>query len=630
MKNYSISTKILLGFSMVIFVLIGIGIFGLSEMKTLNSGTQDICNSILPSVYHISNLNTNLADLRIREYRHILSADKYDKDESEKEMQELLVSINDHIGTFDRLKFTDEEKNLFASFQKDFDKYMTEHDLIINISRQGNSDSAKKLLYGNSKKHYLSYTSTLQKLTNLNKKESDQAAIQAEKTFGSAQFLVILVIVLATVLSIVIAILISRIISKGIKKVEVATQVLAAGRLDIDLKVDSRDEIGNLSQSFIKMTERLRKSVELAKLVSDGDINKAMKISHLMESGELDDALKTMVVNLNKSVEIAKRISIGDLTMAAQMKQTATSNEFDMALTEMVVKLDEIVTNVMSGAYNISQASEQMNTTSQEMSQGASEQASATEEVSSSMEEMVANIGQNSDNAVQTERIALKAATDIQEGSSAVSQTVIAMKDIAKKISVINDIASRIDLLAINAAIEAARAGEHGKGFSVVATEIRRLAEKTQRAAQEIDEVSTSSVGIAERSGSLLSEIVPDIKKTTRLVQEIAASSVEQNSGANQVNNAIQQLNQVVQRNAAASEEMAAGAEELSGQSEVLMDLISFFKVDSIKTNQMNTIKKQKTHKKILQTEVAHFKQREAATNSNGVNIMLDNDYERM
>jgi methyl-accepting chemotaxis protein len=197
------------------------------------------------------------------------------------------------------------------------------------------------------------------------------------------------------------------------------------------------------------------------------------------------------------------------------------------------------------------------------------------------MEQMAANIQQNTDNAQQTEKIALQASEDIREGNQAVNQTVESMKTIAEKITIIGEIARQTNLLALNAAVEAARAGEHGKGFAVVAAEVRKLAERSQIAANEIDGLSKTSVAIAEKSGKLLEQIVPNIQKTSRLVQEITASSIEQNTGADQVNSAVQQLSQVIQQNAAASEEMASSSEELSSQAEQLQEAISFFKIDS-------------------------------------------------
>jgi methyl-accepting chemotaxis protein len=196
------------------------------------------------------------------------------------------------------------------------------------------------------------------------------------------------------------------------------------------------------------------------------------------------------------------------------------------------------------------------------------------------MEEMAANIKQNSDNAQQTEKIAIKAAEDGNESGKAVAATVGAMKEIAGKISIIEEIARQTNLLALNAAIEAARAGEHGKGFAVVASEVRKLAERSQTAAGEINKLSASSVQIAEKAGEMLGKIVPDIQKTADLVQEITAASNEQSSGAGQINKAIQQLDQVVQQNASASEEMASTSTELLSQAEQLQSTISFFKLN--------------------------------------------------
>jgi methyl-accepting chemotaxis protein len=192
---------------------------------------------------------------------------------------------------------------------------------------------------------------------------------------------------------------------------------------------------------------------------------------------------------------------------------------------------------------------------------------------------MSANIKQNADNAMQTEKIAVKSAADAQEGGKAVTQTVAAMKEIAGKISIIEEIARQTNLLALNAAIEAARAGEHGKGFAVVASEVRKLAERSQMAAAEISELSSSSVEVAEKAGEMLSAMLPDIQRTAGLVQEISAASKEQDTGTEQINKAIQQLDQVIQQNAAAAEEMSATAEELANQSEQLQSTISFFKV---------------------------------------------------
>jgi methyl-accepting chemotaxis protein len=249
-------------------------------------------------------------------------------------------------------------------------------------------------------------------------------------------------------------------------------------------------------------------------------------------------------------------------------------------MANMVDKLKAVVVDVKSVSGNVAAGSQELSATSEEMSQGATEQAAAAEQASSSMEQMSSNIRQNAENAVQTEKIANKSAEDTREGGKAVTETVTAMKVIAGKVAIIEEIARQTNLLALNAAIEAARAGEHGKGFAVVAAEVRKLAERSQKAAGEIGDLSTSSVQIAEKAGEMLTRMVPDIQRTAELVQEISAACKEQDTGVDQINRAIQQLDQVIQQNAGVSEEMSSTSEELASQAEQLQAAIAFFRVD--------------------------------------------------
>lgn len=284
---------------------------------------------------------------------------------------------------------------------------------------------------------------------------------------------------------------------------------------------------------------------------------------------------------LAKGVVFAESLAAGDLTANLDVEQKDEVGILGNALRHMAEKLREVVATVMVGADNILSASTQISSSSQEMSQGSNEQASSTEEVSSSMEQMVANIQQNTDNSQQAEKIALAGAEGIKKGNNATINAVQSMKEIADKVKIIGDIAFQTNILALNAAVEAARAGEHGRGFAVVAAEVRKLAERSRVAADEIDRLTKNGVKEAEDAGKLLAEIVPDIEKTAKLVQEIAAASIEQRSGAEQINNAIQQLNVVVQQNAASSEEMASSSEELNGQAEQLTETVAYFKIDA-------------------------------------------------
>lgn len=280
-----------------------------------------------------------------------------------------------------------------------------------------------------------------------------------------------------------------------------------------------------------------------------------------------------------KGVSFARKMAMGDLTAKLDVNQEDEIGQLGAALKEMADRLRSIVTEVMSAADNVASGSEELSATAQELSQGTTEQAASAEEVSSSMEQMGSNIQQNTDNAQQTEKISTKSSDDARESGKAVNETLQAMRAITEKITIIQEIARQTNLLALNAAIEAARAGEHGKGFAVVASEVRKLAERSQNAAGEITGLAKSSVGIAEKAGEMLKQLVPDIQKTADLVQEITASSSEQNSGAVQINKAIQQLDKVIQQNAGSAEEMASTAEELSSQAQQLQAAITFFNI---------------------------------------------------
>jgi methyl-accepting chemotaxis protein len=283
---------------------------------------------------------------------------------------------------------------------------------------------------------------------------------------------------------------------------------------------------------------------------------------------------------LAQGVAIMNRLSEGDLTVRVESESRDEVGQLMNAMRNMIEHLVEVVAQVGAASDNVSSGSEELSTSAQSLSQGATEQAASIEETSSSMEEMSATIKQNAENALQTEKMAAKAASDAGESGSAVAEAVVAMKQIAERISIIEEIANQTNLLALNAAIEAARAGEQGKGFAVVASEVRKLAERSQTAAGEITGLASKSTQVAERAGEMLKRLVPDIQKTADLVKEISAGSREQETGAAQINLTIQQLDKVTQGNAAAAEETASTAEELSSQAEILNTTIGFFKIE--------------------------------------------------
>ncbi|WP_122302692.1 methyl-accepting chemotaxis protein [Pseudomonas amygdali] len=351
---------------------------------------------------------------------------------------------------------------------------------------------------------------------------------------------------------------------------------------------------GESKLHFDEVTNQLQKMVELndAGATAAGD-----KGTSLYESARISIIavlVAALLVGLGLALFIARIISRPLKEAATAAEQLAEGNlnahighgskdETGMvlnAMRNMVGKLSHIIGEVRNAADNLASASEEVSATAQSMSQATSEQAASVEETSASVEQMSASINQNTENAKVTDGMASKAAKEATDGGESVQQTVVAMKKIAQRISIIDDIAYQTNLLA-NAAIEAARAGEHGKGFAVVAAEVRKLAERSQVAAQEIGELSSSSVEMAEKAGKLLDEMVPSINKTSDLVQEISAASEEQAAGVAQINTAMTQLNQVTQQNASSSEELAATAEEMSSQAEQLQQAMSFFTLDA-------------------------------------------------
>jgi methyl-accepting chemotaxis protein len=309
--------------------------------------------------------------------------------------------------------------------------------------------------------------------------------------------------------------------------------------------------------------------------ISKGDIPPQITDTYHGDFNLIKNNLNTLIVAMHEITSAAEEISNGNLTV--EIHDRSPQDKLMQALTAMVGGLTRTVTEIRSIAGEVSAASQSISTASVEVSKGASSQAAAAEQASSSMEQMVSNIKQNADNAQQTDKIANKSAKDAQESGKSVLEAVSAMKEIANRISIIEEIARQTNLLALNAAIEAARAGEHGKGFAVVAAEVRKLAERSQKAAAEINQLSANTLKVSEKSGEMLDKLVPDIQRTAELVQEITAASKEQDTGAEQINKALQQLERVIQQNASASEEMASTTEELTGQSDQLVSALSFF-----------------------------------------------------
>lgn len=328
---------------------------------------------------------------------------------------------------------------------------------------------------------------------------------------------------------------------------------------------------------------------------------------------------------------ISEKVAKGDFT--GDFQSAGNRKGIYKSMLNMSDNLKNIVMNIRDASMQIANASEQLNTGSQNISTSANEQASSVEEVSSTIEEMTSSIQQNSENAVQTQKISNQASESIRSVNNQSNQAVEMNKQISEKIQIINEIAFQTNILALNAAVEAARAGEHGKGFAVVAAEVRKLAERSGKAANEIVTFAQKSLEATEKTNKALMEMLPQVESTTQLVQEISAASSEQSNGANQVNSSVQQLNNITQQNASSSEEMASNAEELSAQAQQLNEIISFFQFDD-KKMKANFHIKTPTKRKDTSKETQYEEKTDDKTNFSGVELNMtsksdDSEFEK-
>ncbi len=385
---------------------------------------------------------------------------------------------------------------------------------------------------------------------------------------------------------------------------------------DYSTKVEGKYQgiFAEVAQSINNVNLRVTHTINIIENISKGDLGDLVDLEKIGKRSEKDTLMPSVILLSRTLVQItekAKLVANGDLTVV--LDKRSDKDELMGALNEMVLRLNNIVAQIMESSENVSSGSGQLSSASIQIASGANEQASSSEEVSSSVEQMTATIQQNTENALQTEKIASAAALGVLEVNEASQKSLEGITLIAEKIRVVNDIAEKTDILAINAAIEAARAGEHGKGFAVVAAEVRKLAETSQKAAVEINSLSATSLKLTQEGGEKMAKLIPEIQRTATLIQEIAAASSEQSSGVTQIAKAIEQLSQVTQQNSASAEEMSSTSEELNSQAEALLEAISFFN----------------TGKKIRREEKKHFTETTSEKKGNiykGVQKIKDGD----
>ncbi len=552
-------------------------IFGIDEIadhsKNMYEYTFKSSNAVLKADFYIQSIQNTLKDVVLA--KDVDEIEKYErtiKDLNQKVLGQFAIVKTQFVG--DPL-LVNEAYNAYKSWKETRNKVF---DLMLSF-KTSNRLKAAELIQNEGADKVENITASMDALDNL----IQQKALIFHENVTKVSDVMVVFIWGLLVLILIFAIIIFGIIIKSVVlpmgKLVKAAGKIAKGSFNVEVDVEQKGEIGELATSFREMIKNLRKSVKIAETVAEGKVEKALKEAERIGNGELDSSIREMIASIQIGVQLTRQITQGDLSMINELKKRKSTHDIESVLREMVVVLHKIMTDIKINADNIAKASEEMSENSQQISEGASEQAASTEQISTAMEQMHANIQQNTDNARQTERIALNASQRIADNNRSTSILVSAIKEIVEKISIIGEIASQTNILALNAAVEAARAGIHGKGFAVVASEIKELAERSKIAAAEINELSKSGVELAENTGKELEAVVPEIEKTAQLVQEIAMASIEQAAGANQVNNAIQQLNDITQQNAASSEEMATSAEEFASQAEQLKDLISYFKI---------------------------------------------------
>jgi methyl-accepting chemotaxis protein len=541
-SNMKLATKLFGAFAIVLALMVGLGVYAIVQLGGVNASTVDLATNWMPGVRTSMSMKADLNRLRVIQFRIIEESDPAEMAESAKELDAKVAALKATEAEYVKLISSPDEKQLHDLFAADLPVFFDEQKKLVALSQAGKDAEAKQILNGALLKHYNEMRVVLDKIADQNAAGGNKAAEGSVQIYASARVYVIGVLVVCSMLALFMAWAITRNIVQPIGvAVEVANK-LAKGDMAIQIDVRGKDETAQLLQAM--------KDMAAATAASVGDV-----------------------------VRVVGGMAQGDLTQRIDEQYQGIYEELKTYVNATADKLGQVVAEVNGSAESLASASEEVSATAQSLSQASSEQAAGVEETSASMEQMTASISQNTENAKITDSMATKAAAEASEGGEAVKATVVAMKQIAQKINIIDDIAYQTNLLALNAAIEAARAGEHGKGFAVVAAEVRKLAERSQVAAQEIGTVATSSVELAERAGKLLDAMVPSINKTSDLVQEITAASEEQSSGVGQINAAVSQLSQTTQQNATSSEELAATAEEMSSQAEELQRTMAFFKL---------------------------------------------------
>ncbi|KXG87801.1 methyl-accepting chemotaxis protein [Agrobacterium bohemicum] len=534
--RFTIKMKLAVAFGFLILMLAGTAGYGIYSLGLAKDAMDEVVDGTVVRLDKTHQINA-LSLSTVRSQKNLILATSPQEvqkhiaasDETRTEMNKMIADM--------AATASPQTRNYWIELQAITKAFENSDDRVREYIQEGNASAASTYSSGDGRVSANALTQKLDQGVEMNRARLEEAKVSTTADYEQTRMLLVCASIASVVIAVFTALWIALGISSGLRKILVVAEAVSIGDLNQDVEIKTNDEIKDLVTRINVMTGNLRNTAGVANEIADGNLT--------ITPTPLSD-----------------------------------KDTLGIALQRMVERLRGVVADALTAADNVSSGSQELSASSEQLSQGATEQASSAEEASASMEQMAANIKQNADNAAQTEKIARQSSKDAEASGEAVGRAVTAMRTIAEKISIVQEIARQTDLLALNAAVEAARAGEHGKGFAVVASEVRKLAERSQAAAAEISSLSGVTVQVATEAGEMLNRLVPDIRKTAELVSEISAACREQDIGASQINEAIQQLDLVTQQNSGASEEMSATSEELAAQAEELQASIAFFRVE--------------------------------------------------
>jgi|WetSurMetagenome_2_1015567.scaffolds.fasta_scaffold00129_34 methyl-accepting chemotaxis protein len=591
-KNLNIRTKLRISFTLASVIIIIVGLFAIYQIRMLNRSCTDIYQAAAVPLEHCTGLTDGYERIRIKVRDMMLTTTDQDLEEKYNALAEASNAFDQRLSDYEKIITTDQARKDIEAVVAAKKDYMEFVPGCRQLLESKSYDQAKAMLTGSWARVNETLQNAMVKMVQDNIEAGRLMKDQSSKRESATIMIMLIFLAISAVAWYIFGHAIVQNIQRIIKSMTMQTRNLINAAMEGNFSVradeaetneEFREIVAGINELLDALLKPLNTSAGYIERISKGDIPEMITEKYAGDFEAIKNNLNQLIRSNMEIIEKARVAANGDLTI--DLAKRSDKDEMMESLNDMVRATATIISEFRLATNNISVSGQQMSSTSQQMSQGASEQASATEEVSSSIEQMLATIQMNTENALSTEKISQKTVTGIEMVNQASIETLKFMQEIADKVSIIGEIARQTNILALNAAVEAARAGEHGKGFAVVAAEVRKLAERSQTSAVQIDTLTKNSVRATEESGKLLAELVPEIGKTALLLQDIVSASMEQSAGANQINNAVSQLNKVTQQNAAAAEEMATSSEELAGQAQQLLEMISYFKMESQKEN---------------------------------------------